>query len=225
MEEVFQRNFRRPFVIEHDIDYPLHLIVSGYCHHRHSGSESPWSVDGDEAIDRAFQKQPGIFVDEVGPMPVAGNEVEITFLQQMVFDPTHHRSRIAIADLGNDDANGEATLCAQGASEEIWPVFVFLYSGKNSVLGFLRDGICHAGSVNNQRYSGGSEPQTFGQFLEGHGFPAHSNLGRRLAFFLARHAAKSRTNELQEQAMLANRIAILLTSEAKEFLIHDCTAY
>src|SRR5580698_1011961 len=123
---MFKRDFRSSYVVQNNIGHALYLVMSGNGDDGHGKRKRPGSVDSDQAVDRSLQKKSGIFVNQVGAMPMTHHKVKISFLQEIVFHATHDRSRIAVADLGNDDADGEAPLCTQRTREEIRAVFVLL---------------------------------------------------------------------------------------------------
>src|ERR1700678_1979921 len=100
-------------MIEHNVGYAFDLVVSGHGDYRHREIEGPRSVDSDQPVYRSFQKHSWIFVNQVGAVAVTGDEIEISLLKKMIFDPAHHRSRISVADFRNDDPDGETTLGAQ----------------------------------------------------------------------------------------------------------------
>ena len=70
-------------------------------------------VDGDDPFDGALLQQRRIFFNEVGAMTVADDEIEIAFLEQMVFDAGENQRGVAFADFRNNHADGEAALLPQ----------------------------------------------------------------------------------------------------------------
>lgn len=82
-------------------------------------------------------------------MAVAGDEIEVAFLEKIVFDAAHDRGGIAVADLGYDDSDGKAALGAERAGEEIGAVLEFSGGGEDTVLGLLGDGIGNIGAVDD----------------------------------------------------------------------------
>ena len=156
-------------MVEDDVGYALDFVVAGDGDHGHGEVEVPGSVDGDEAVDGAFQEHARIFVDEIGAVAMAGDEVEIALLQEVIFDSAHDRSGIAVADFGDDDADGKAALGAQGAGKEIGAIFEFAGGGEDAVLGFLRNGVGDAGAVDDERDGGGRKSEVLRQFFEAHG--------------------------------------------------------
>ena len=133
-------------------------------------------------------------------MAMAGDEIEVSLLQEIVFDSAHDGGGIAVADFGDDDSDGEATLSAQGAGEEIGTIFELAGGGEDAIFGVLRDGIGDAGSIDDQGDGGGGEVEVLREFFEAHR-PA-GGMGRVGGLFgylfcglglLRGHAAESRT--------------------------------
>ena len=110
-------------------------IVPGDGEHRHRQVVMPGRVHGDESIDEAAQQQLGIFLDQIGTVMVAGDEIEITFFQKMLFNAAHHQRGVAFADLRNQHSDCEAALCASPAGGKTWPVIQIAGSGKDTFLG------------------------------------------------------------------------------------------
>ena len=131
-------------MVEHNVGYALHVVVSGHGDDGHGKVQVPGGIDGDQAVHRSFEEHPWIFVDEIGAVAVAGYKVEVSLLEEIVFDAAHDRRGVSVADFGDDDADGEAALSAQGAGKEIGAIFEFAGGSEDSVLGILRDGVGHA---------------------------------------------------------------------------------
>src|SRR5258708_25997778 len=106
---------------------------------------------------------------------MAYDEVEVSLLQEMIFDAAHHRSRITLTDFWDDDANGEAVPGAQGSGKKVWTVFVLLGRSQNPVLRFLGDGVRHRRTIDDQRNRGRGEAKTLPQFLEAHRPQPHAH--------------------------------------------------
>jgi len=155
VEEMFERDFRGTPVIEDDVGHTIHIVVAGDRDHRHRKVEVPGSIDGDEAIDRALEQHAGIFVDEIGAVAMAGDEIKVTFLEKVVFDTAHDGGGISVADFGNDDADREAALRAQRTCEKVGTVFKLSGGGEDAVFSLLRYGIGDVGAVDNQGDGGG----------------------------------------------------------------------
>ena len=133
-------------------------------------------------------------------MTVAGDEVEVALLEEKVFDAAHDGGGVAVADLGDDDADGEAALGAQGAGKEVGSILEFSGGGEDAVFRFLGDGVGDRGAVDDQGDGGGGERQVFRQPLQTHwfsrGMPGSVAAGSRLP---GGHGAKSRTMKPREQ--------------------------
>ena len=105
---------------------------------------------------------------------MAGDEIKIAFLQEMVLDAAHDGGRVAIADFGNNDSDGKAALRTQRASKEVRTVFELLYRGEDFVFGFLRDRIGDGRPIDDQRNRGGGEPKILRQLFQTYRLAAHA---------------------------------------------------
>src|SRR5208337_271777 len=150
VKKVLQCYLSRTFVVEHDVGYTGDLIVPGDGDYGQREVEVPGGIDGDEAIHRSFLEHTWVLVDQILTVAMAGDEIEVTFLQEVIFDAAHDGGGIAVADFGDDDSDGEAALRAQGASEEIGTIFEFAGGGEDAVFGLLRDGVGNAGAVDDE---------------------------------------------------------------------------
>ena len=109
-------------MVDHDVRDAVDLAVPRHRHHGHGQRRADRRVDQDQAIDRSVEHQPRVLVDEVGAMPVAGDEVQVAGLQQRVFDPAHHQRRIAFADLRHHHADGQRAAVPQRLRDRVGPV-------------------------------------------------------------------------------------------------------
>ena len=89
-----------------------------------------------QPVDRAVVEELGVFIDEIGPEAVAGNEVEIAFLQKVVFDSAQDSDVIALADLRHEYADGETASGTETACKEIGTIVQFASGRENQFLGF-----------------------------------------------------------------------------------------
>ena len=175
LKKMLERDFGGAHVVQNDVGHTFHLVVSRHRDHGHRERKSPGSIDRDQAIDRALQEEPRIFVDQVGAVAVAYDKVEVPFLQEMVFHTAHDRGGIAVADFRDDDADGEAALGAQGAGKKVGTVFVLPGGGKNAVFRFLRDGVRHGRAIDDEGYGSGGKSEAFRQFFQAHRFGPHAH--------------------------------------------------
>src|SRR5215470_5265848 len=126
-------------MVEHDVDDALDVVVAGDGDNWHGEVQVPRSIDGDQSVDGALEKHARVLVDEVGAVAMAGDKVEVAFLQKIIFDAAHDGGGISVADLRDDDTDGEAALRAQGAGKKVGTVFEFSGGGENAVLRLLGD--------------------------------------------------------------------------------------
>ena len=129
-------------------------------------------------------------------MAVANDKVKVSLLQEMILDAAHDGGGVAIADFGDDDANGEAALSAQGAGKKVGTVFIFSGGGKNSVFGFRRDGVGDGRTIDDERDSGRRKSEALRQLLEADRFRAHAHGARARGPLFCRHDAQSRINRI-----------------------------
>ena len=164
--QVLEGDFGSAVMVQNNVDDAADVVVAGNSDDGDREVEVPGRVDGNEAVDGTLEKHAGVFVDEVGAMAVAGDEVEVALLEEIVFEAAHDRGGVAVADLGNDNADGEAALGAQGTGEKIRTVLELAGGGENAILGLLGDGIGDVGTIDDERNGGGRKAEVIGQFFE-----------------------------------------------------------
>src|SRR6266849_8254741 len=201
LKQVLEGKLGGSLMVQDDVGHALYVVVARYRDHGHRKGEIPRCVDGDQAIDGSFEKEPGVLINEVWTVAVAGDKIEVSFFQKIVFHSTHHRSGIPIADFRDNDSDGEAALGPQRSSEYIWPVFELAGCGKNPVLGLLGNSIRDRRAVDDQRHGCGRKPKVVRELLQTHGFVARAcRLARTPARVFCSHAAQSRTSRIAGQA-------------------------
>jgi hypothetical protein len=120
--KMFERKACRPRVVEDDVRHSRHFPVSRNSHARNIHSFRKRRIDNDQAFHRSLLQQQRIFFDKFIPVAMAHHKIKIAFLQQVILDAGHHQCRIALADLRDDHADGEAALLPQGPGEMVRPV-------------------------------------------------------------------------------------------------------
>lgn len=194
-------------MVEDNVGDTFDIVVPGHGDHGHGKVETPGSVDGDEAVDGAFHENVRVFIDEIGAVPMAGDEVEVTLLQEVIFDAAHDGSGIAVADFGNNYADGKAALRAQGAGKEVGTIFEFAGSGEDAIFGVLGDGVGDGRTVDDKRDSGGGKGEVFRQVFQTHGFAGGAPGDIAARFWLScAHGPKSRTRKWREQAEILREV-------------------
>src|SRR3974390_1634132 len=73
-------------VIESDIGDAGHPAMSRNCDDRQSAGFGEQSINGDDAFHGALLKQGRVFGDQIAAMAVADHEVEVAFLEEIVFN-------------------------------------------------------------------------------------------------------------------------------------------
>ena len=118
--------------------------MSGDGNDRDGEVQVPGGIHGDQAVHRSFEEHSWVFVDQIGAVAVAGDKVEVSLLQKIIFDAAHDGRGISVAHFGDNDSDGEAALSAQRPGKEVGTIFEFAGGGEDSVLGILRDGVGYA---------------------------------------------------------------------------------
>src|SRR5271155_1008514 len=103
----------------------------------------PWGIHGDQAVDGATQKKLRILVDQIRLVTMAGDEVEISFLQKMVFDSAHDHGGVTFAHFRDNYADDETAAGSQGPGKKVGAVVEFARGGENAVFRFLRNRFRH----------------------------------------------------------------------------------
>jgi hypothetical protein len=67
----------------------------------------------------------GVLLDQVGPVPVMGYEIEILFIEEPVSNPRHYLCVIAVGEDRNQDADGHGAATSQGSCKEAGLVVEF----------------------------------------------------------------------------------------------------
>jgi len=168
--EMLKGNFGGADVVENDVGYAADFIMSRYGDDGDGERKRPGSVDGDEAVDGALDEEARIFVDEISAMAVADDEIKVSFLQEKILDAAHDRGGIAVADLRDNDADGEAVPGTQGAGEEIGAILKFAGGDEDAILRLLRNGIGDGRAIDDQRNGGGRKGEVLREFLQAQGF-------------------------------------------------------
>ncbi len=200
VEEVLQCYLSRTFVVEDDVGDTGDFVVSGDGDDGQREVEVPGGIDGDEAIHRSLLEHTWVLVDQIGTVAMAGDEVEVTLLQEIVFDAAHDGGGIAVTDFGDDDSDGETALGAQRAGEEVGTIFEFAGGGEDAVFGLLRDGVGDAGAVDDEGDGGGRKIEVLRQSFEAHRL-SWSTSGSIAGRFRLEggHGAQSRTRKWRGQ--------------------------
>ena len=155
-------------MVEDDVDDAFDVVVAGDGDDGDGEVEMPGCIDGDQSVDGALEEHARIFVDEVGTMTMAGDKVEVAFLQEIVLYTAHDGSGISVADFGDNDANGKAALRAQGTGEEVRTVLEFSRRGENAIFRVLGDGVGDRGAVDDQGDGCGRQSKVLGELFEAH---------------------------------------------------------
>jgi len=72
-------------------------------------------VGGDDAFHGSLLEENRVLFQQVWPVTMADNKVEIAFLDQMILNSGEDQSGVALADFRNDDANGETAPLPEGS--------------------------------------------------------------------------------------------------------------
>src|SRR5260370_38864469 len=145
--QVFQSQLRSQTVVQHDVCISLDSSMSRHRDDWHWQGLVERRIYSNQSFHRTVQQQAWIFADEVRPVAMAHNEVEITGLDKVLLNAAHHLGAIAFTDLRDDNADGEASLPKERTSEEIRPVIKTLGGVQDSALGVLRDSLCPGGPI------------------------------------------------------------------------------
>jgi hypothetical protein len=132
-------------------------------HHRHGQRLGKRRVERDDAFHRAIDQQLLVLVDEVVAVAVAGEEVEIARLQQVILDAAERQSHVPLAHVRDQHANRQAALPRQRPGERVRLIAELPGRGDDAVLGALRDGVGRRRLVEDQRDGRRRQVQLFGE--------------------------------------------------------------
>src|SRR5262249_31042406 len=88
IDQMLQRQPGRAFVIERDVGHSRSVVVTGDRNHWQQRWAALRRINRDQPLDATFEEKLRAAFDQLGTMPMAGDEVKKAFLQQMVFDST-----------------------------------------------------------------------------------------------------------------------------------------
>src|SRR5882757_5679067 len=152
-------------MVKHYIGNSTHTAMAGDGHDWKREFVDQVGINGNQTLGAAADQHARILLDQVGPVPVVGDEVEIVFLEQPVSDTSHHFRVIAVGQYGHQDANGHGATISQGAGKETGLVVEFDRCLANSLPGSFRDG-APGYFIQDDRYGGRVEIQVSGEGLE-----------------------------------------------------------
>lgn len=175
--EMLESETRGVVVVELDGDDAGAALVAGDGDERDGKRLGDGGVDGDDAFDGAGDEHARIAVEELGAVAVADDEVEEAGLEQLVLDAGEDGGGVALADFGDDDANGVSAAFAEAAGDGVGGVTVLGCGGENTLAGGRGDAILLGLTVDDAGDGGGRELEERGEFLEGDG--ARRRLGHR----------------------------------------------
>ena len=166
--EMPQGKFGGTLLVEDDVRYTVDLAMAGDKNRGENAKALFESgVDEDEALDGAIHEQAGILLNEVWLAAVTCGEVEIALFNKVLFDAAKNLHGIAVAEFGNEDADGEGLAFAQGSREEAGTVVEFCRSLGNAIARFLRDGADSGSVVQDQRDGGGRQVEVLAKSSAG----------------------------------------------------------
>src|SRR4029077_13489596 len=106
-------------MIKDDVGYAGHLAMARNGNKRHLKSFGKRRINSDQPFHGSLLQDVRIFLDEIVAMAMAHDEIEVAFLEKMVFDAGHYQSRIPFADFRNDHADGITALLAKGPCQVV----------------------------------------------------------------------------------------------------------
>src|SRR5882757_2067944 len=139
--------------------------MAGDGHDRKREFVDQVGINRNQALGAAADQHARILLDQIGPVPVVGNEVEIVFLEQPVSDTGHHFRVIAVGQYRHQDANRHGATISQRAGKETGLVVEFERRLANSLPRSFRDGASRH-FIQDNRYGGWVEIQVSSQGLE-----------------------------------------------------------
>ena len=145
--EVVEGEFGGAAVVEGDVGGAGRLLVSGDGDGGDRTAMRKEGVDGNDAFDGAVEQEILGAGDHGGLVMMADEEVEVSGLEQVLFDAAEDEGSVALANLGDKDADGLGAAIAEGARGEVGAVVEALGRGEDAVLGGLWNGLCGGSGV------------------------------------------------------------------------------
>lgn len=166
-------------MVEGDVGDAGGLMVAGDGDGGDGAAAGQGRIDGDDALDGAVEQKGLGAVDHGGLMVMADEEMEVSGLEQVLFYAAENEGGVALANLGNEDADGLAAAVAEGAGGEVGAVVETFRGGKDTVLRGLGDGLCGGGGVEHARDGGGREMEVVREDFEADGRGVRRGFGSR----------------------------------------------
>src|SRR3954453_18067512 len=152
--EVAKRQFSSTLLVEDHIGDSLDFAMTGNHDHRQAEALLENGVDDDKTFDRSLHQQARVFLDEIGLAAMAGGQIEVALLDEELLDPCQNLGGIAVAELGNQNADGKGLPLAQGARIEAGTVIEFRSRLGHAVASLLGNG-ADAGRIIQDKRDGG----------------------------------------------------------------------
>ncbi len=100
-------------VVEDDVGDARGFAVAGDGDGGDGAAVGKERVDGDDSFDRAFEQEALATVDHLRAVVMADEEVEVSGVEQRLFDAGEHEGCVAFADFRDEDADGLAAAVAE----------------------------------------------------------------------------------------------------------------
>jgi hypothetical protein len=71
------------------------------------------SVHRDQAFNRPLLQEERVFFEEQTTMAMANDEIEVTFLEEVIFDPRQNECRVSFANFWDNHTNGVTSLLSE----------------------------------------------------------------------------------------------------------------
>ena len=154
-------------VIEDNVGYVFSFAVGRDCHHRNRDFDvARRGVEQQKAIHGPFDKHARILLDQFAFPVVAGGEVKIVRAGQLLDDAIHDTRKVALAQVGRQNAHAHRPALAKGTGEVVGAIVEPLGRFGDPVAGLLGDGLGGWRVIQDERDGGLGELQMLGEHPE-----------------------------------------------------------
>ena len=139
-DQVAEGQFGRAIMVENDVADARERFVAGHGNGGDRTGSFDMGVNSEDAFNATLFEQAWVFVDEVLAVAMVGSKEEVALAHEDVGGAGKDLGVVAVAELGEKDADGLGTLTLQKPRDHRGLVVELASSGADALAGGLRDG-------------------------------------------------------------------------------------